>query len=133
MGPCIVFMVCCTIWFTRSCAGEYCDMNVPNTAEDGESVRSILMSAMNSKNDVLPGTLDLEFDCHLAQLASKGSYEDGYHAFHFDVTSDFNFDWKDSIEKALDKVQKEQDNKLTTMFGARFAKIGYVTTATELV
>ncbi|KAK5983164.1 hypothetical protein GCK32_009992 [Trichostrongylus colubriformis] len=121
---CIVFMICCTLSFTRSYAEEYCDLNVPGTVEDGESVRGILMAAINSKNDDLPDTSDLEYDCALSKLASEGSYKDGFYGFHFDVTSDFNFDWKDSIEKALKKVDDEQDDKFTTMFGTGLGKIG---------
>ncbi|KAK5983163.1 hypothetical protein GCK32_010493 [Trichostrongylus colubriformis] len=65
-----------------------------------------------------------QYDCALSKLASEGSYEDGLYEFHFDVTSDFNFDWKDSIEKALKKVDAEQYNKFTTMFGTGLGKIG---------
>ncbi|KAK5979237.1 hypothetical protein GCK32_005898 [Trichostrongylus colubriformis] len=125
MHQSIFSLICCILLFAEGLAdenNEKCNNNLPN------NVRSALIKALEEH----PGNVDkkkLTFSCDLAMLAFDHSYADteGIDYFKtFDRTSTFDFYWKESFERALQRKEDGQEgDKVDLMWGLiRKNKIG---------
>ncbi|KAK5983810.1 hypothetical protein GCK32_009477 [Trichostrongylus colubriformis] len=117
MHLCIFSLICCALLFTEVYADdniEMCKNNLP------ETVRSTLITVLEEHS----GNVEkkkLKFNCELAALAFERSYADSDEIDYFrtfDRTSTFDFSWKESFERALNKEEEgDEGDKVVRMWG----------------
>ncbi|KAK5975214.1 hypothetical protein GCK32_003523 [Trichostrongylus colubriformis] len=126
----ILPLICFAILFTEGYGEDYdCEKNVPGEGDNHESVRGILLKAINSVRSEMGSTQDLVYDCHLANDAFMQTYTDNGEGptsafMNFNGESMFNYNWEESLEEAVKNAKENaQDGMLMSVIPS-VAKVG---------